>query len=212
LEQVLTWETAAVKRIDVISIGALSADEYSHSHRTFPEDQKPLTKLDVPTGPTIQLPAGGAPQFGRGGAGRTSKSTKKAATDIGNIEFTKHKVIRNRYWEITPKILRRVPISLALIVDQDHVDRVLTAFGNSKLRFLTTQFLVNHYPSSVRPPLPPPADAQGAGTSRGPAFPAQYAGPGAPGSAGDLESNVEMVLYGGVTLYERYPPPLDVTK
>jgi hypothetical protein len=75
---------------------------------------------------------------------------------------------------------------------------VLTAFGNSKLRFLTTQLLLNRYPYTVRPmlaqPGPPPRFAPAVSTSN---------------LAEDDEFNVEMAFYGIVTLYERFPPPLE---
>ena len=45
-------------------------------------------------------------------------------------------------------------VAIVLIVDQNQVDRVQTAFNNSKLRFLTTQVLLNHYPKSLKPELP----------------------------------------------------------
>jgi hypothetical protein len=37
VEQVLTWETAAVRRIDQIAIGSTGVDDMSLSHRLFPE-------------------------------------------------------------------------------------------------------------------------------------------------------------------------------
>jgi hypothetical protein len=121
---------------------------------------------------------------------------------------------KDRYIEVT-KQARRLPIAVVLIVDQDHVDRVLNAFNNTPLRFLTTQVLLNHYPRSVRPTFL--ASAPGAGPGfPGPGFP--MPGPGYPspgnfpgGPAGqegsaDMEANIELVIYGVVTLYERFPP------
>jgi hypothetical protein len=158
-----------------------------------------------------------------------------------------------------------------LIVDQDHIGRVLTAFNNSRLRFLTMQVLLNRYPASVRPQLtggafepgdggredepPPPmpmlgssvgpmgsgftpprggsslgppkgygssvGPPKGFGSSVGPpkgfgpgpmqpmpAGPGQNVGVGAAANLGggeELENNVEVVIYGIVTLYERFP-------
>ena len=48
-----------------------------------------------------------------------------------------------------------IPVAVVLIVDQDHVDRVLNSFNNSKLRFLETQVLLNYYSGSLQPPPPP---------------------------------------------------------
>jgi hypothetical protein len=161
-----------------------------------------------------------------------------------------HGLIPDRYLEVTPQF-RRVPVAVVLIVDQNHVDRVLTAFNNSKLRFLMTQVLLNHYGHSVKPDLSSeradegaagpgpmgPTGPMGAG-SGGPAFPGGsgkggLVGPGRPGgffpggkmpggfgpvgggsdsngsqpaATDNMEANMELVIYGIVTLYERYPP------
>jgi hypothetical protein len=207
VEQVLTWETAAVKRIDLVSVGSLSSDEYSHGHRTFADDQKPLTaKKELKPGEALPALVTDT-QKSRAPGGRGSARTKRVDTTA--LDQTRHGLIRNRYVEFSPQA-RRVPVSLALIVDQDHIDRVETAFNNSKLRFLTTQVLLNQYTSSVRPQLPLVDDKGVVGPPR--VAPPTYGQPGAPvaGASGglELENNYEMVLYGIVTLYERYPPPL----
>jgi hypothetical protein len=89
------------------------------------------------------------------------------------------------------------------------VDRVLTHFNNSKLRFLETQVLLNHYSGSLQPP--PPPDAKSDNPRPGfPGFGPGNRGPGQPAAAGggqDLETNMEIVIYGIMTLYQRYPPP-----
>jgi len=222
VEQLLTWETAAVKRIDQITIGSLAADDSSHSHRTFPEGLQPLKKVEVkgedPKGPGGMKDGFKPPQDGGFGNGAG-----------GGNDLTKRGLIRNRYVEVTPQS-RRIPVALALIVDQSHIDRVQTAFSNSRLRFLTTQVLLNRYPGSLRPQLEGPAAGNNFGPQKpagpaaapkfGPMGPAGPMGPmgvgpaavgPAPSSSGgsdDMDTNFEMVLYGIVTLYERYPPPL----
>ena len=131
----------------------------------------------------------------------------------------------DRYIEKPSRQTRRIPVGVALIVDQEHVDRVLLAFSKSPLRFLTTQVILNRYPHSVRPNLAtaepkekgnflnPKGKGKG-GTGEAvipggnPFFPMgggiRQQAPPAAGS--DQESNMELVIYGIVTLYERYPP------
>jgi hypothetical protein len=243
LEQVLTWETAAVKRIDQISIGSASS-EMSLSHRTLPVGVQPFIKVDKKEGEdskvTMKAPSGsgdlqqkyaggtgqGAPGGGGllGGFGAAGQGAGALANGLSP----------ERYQEVTSQF-RRIPIAISLIVDQNHVDRVQTAFNNSKLRFLTTQVLLNHYPVSLRPQVP--GDKAG-GSNTGEARPGNYSfmppsfgksGSGMPGRFGtgagfgpsgisppgvgaqtgpsdDLEANLELVIYGVVTLYERYPP------
>ncbi len=264
VEQVINWETAPVKRIDEIAIG-WPANEVAHSHRTFPQGSVPYKKVEkkeekkaADAGSALGQPMGGFDMKGFGGFG--GGNTPQADVGVNGV-------LKDRYIEVSEQS-RRVPVGLALIVDQDQVDRVLTSFNNSKLRFLTTQVLLNRYPNSVRPqllvaggkegegqpapPMPmsqpmgglagstptpmsatspmtsasgPPKGVGGlsgssgySGSMRGPpgvmSMPmgqptgfAQMAAPAAATTGGseELENNVEMVIYGIVTLYERYP-------
>lgn len=245
VEQVLNWETAAVKRIDQIAIGWPSG-EIAHSHKSYPEGSKPYrkdekkeeAKKDV--GPMGAQPMGAEAQMALGGKGGGFGAIGAGA----GAETGLNGVLKERYLEVSEQS-RRVPVGLALIVDQDHVDRVLTAFSNSKLRFLTTQVLLNHYHGSVRPqvggataaapkeveggagPASSPMPVAGGGGPRGGggfgsaammpkglSLPGSAAGfgpasaPTASGSGSDIdemEANMELVIYGIVTLYERYP-------
>ncbi|MCI0637765.1 MAG: hypothetical protein L0Y72_22105 [Gemmataceae bacterium] len=248
VEQVLTWETAAVKRIDQICIGTMG--DISHSHRTFPLGVQTLVKEDIPADagndPKAQagLPPGGAPLMPKlGVVGGPGGGLPGMGVGMGQGNaLTKHGFVKDRYLEVTPQA-RRLPVAVSLIVEQEHVDRVQTAFNNSVLRFLTTQVLVNRYPSSMRPHLVGQGSSGyldpggiGEGGLRMPAglMPPQMPGAfgGFPGgdvaggvqpggfpasgqfnpfgitttAADDMETNVEVVLYGIVTLYERFPP------
>jgi hypothetical protein len=88
-----------------------------------------------------------------------------------------------------------------LICDQDHVDRVLASFANSPFRFVLNQLVMNRYPLTVRPQLslekaerlPPRPGALPKTATLG-------------GSEEEAEANVELVLYGTMTLYQRFPP------
>ena len=253
--QVLTWETAAVKRIDQISIGSMDGEDgISLSQRTIGLGVRPLIKVDTPEapkqdgagapGPGGRLP-GGPVGADVGGAPKGFAGGFPGAA--ANANTLPHGFAPDRYQEVTPQF-RRLPVAVVLIVDQNHVDRVQNTFNNSKLRFLTTQVLVNHYPQSLRPQVPSEKEEGGfpgfggfggftqpgigpmqprplGGVSGGPGGPGGFPrGPGAfpgafPGGAGgfggydsqsaandELEANMELVLYGVVTLYERYPP------
>ncbi len=230
VEQVLTWETAAVKRIDQVSIGNVAAGDCAHSHRTFPEGVRPLKKEEKveapagegggPGGDKVFMPPGLRPgQPGGPGQGGFDKGNR-----------TNNGLISDRYLEVTPQA-RRLPVALVLIVDQDHVDRVQTAFANSHLRFLPTQVILSRYPNSLRPNLAltgeMPAGGEGGkfmppGPGPGPVRPPMPPGPmGVPvrppgldspaegqasGGGDEQESNMEFVIYGILTFYERYPP------
>ena len=111
-------------------------------------------------------------------------------------------------------------MAVVLVVDQDHVDRVITQFNNSKLRFLESQVLLNHFSGSLQPAGVVEQKKEGAGPPPGsqPGFKGfggfgtkgldTGATEGQPAAAGgdNQETNMEMVIYGIVTLYQRYPP------
>jgi len=231
VEQVLTWETAPVKRLDEIAIGTGLQGGMAHSHRTIAVGSKPYRPEDAKK---EAVAADGADPMGGnlpapmmmpmgGGFGGDQFGNQQANVGVNGVLF-------DRYIEVTEQS-RRVPVGVALIVDQDHIDRVLTAFNNSKMRFLTTQVLINRYPNSVRPQLfgqkagidgdspggaPPMLPfmpmgggglfPMGGGIGEFPMGGFGMPGAGMTGSSGEeLENNVELVIYGIATLYERYP-------
>jgi hypothetical protein len=220
VEQVLTWETAAVKRIDRISMGSVG-QETAHSHRTYAMGSQPYRKEEAKAETNV---AADNPMA----AGQlAAQAAMMGGGDRKDVNLTLNGLLKDRYLEVSEQS-RRIPVGLSLIVDQEHIDRVLTAFSNSRLRFLTTQVLLNRYAGSVRPQLtgggaeagnledeiPLPAPMPMGFRPRGfEGFPGAGGFPmgGMPGAAvsssvgDDVESNVEMVLYGIVTLYERYP-------
>jgi hypothetical protein len=220
VEQALTWETAAVKRIDLVTVGSQGYDDISQSFRTYPDGLDPLKPgeagvLDVAglnPNPADQVRPGGT----TGGGFRPKTPTKqpKKKRDAGDNKMSKHGLIMNRYYLYLdpnlapgtvppPQQFRRIPVSIAMIVEQDHIDRVLTAFGNSRLRFVITQVLLNRFPETLQPPLPKDGQPTTAVAGRG----RQAAAP-TPGNADSMETNYELVLYGMMTLYERYPAPV----
>lgn len=207
VEQALTWDTAAVRRIDLISIGSASPAEMSLNHRTFPDGLKPL-KPD----PKIEVPQAGGD--GDGGRIRPRQGDFPPPGGPGALlpGVLVNGLNKYRYSEPPSEQTRRLPVAISLIVDQDHVDRVLTAFSNSKYRFVLNQMLINRYPLSVRPNLAlnekaGPGGVFPKGFPPRPMFPGPGGVPDAnQGGDEETEANVELVLYGTVTLYERFPP------
>ena len=213
VEQVINWETAAVKRIDHISFGSLASGDCAHGHRTFPDGLKPFQEKKE-----------AAPQQGPGPGGLDPKMKmidkdmmkgKGKGDTAANISPNGLRI--DRYNEKPTKQSRRIPIGVALIVDQEHVDRVLLAFSKSRLRFLTTQVILNRYPHSVRPEFGetqpgnkgfnPKDFFKGGEAAAGQGFGGFRNQPRTVSSSStDQESNMELVVYGVVTLYERYPP------
>jgi hypothetical protein len=229
VEQVLTWDTAAVKRMDNIVFGV--PDSLGHRHagtplkpyREPPVDPSapPKDAPGAPPGTPPGMPPGGPPDRGPGGIPGAGGD---GAGGLAGVALTPNGFNPKRYVEVNDQY-RRLPIAVSMIVDQDHLDRVQAAFNNSKYRFLTTQVLLNHYPGSMRPilqagginpmggegpaPMPMPGGPRPfpMPPGMGPGVPMQPGQPNDPNAGGsdELESNFEIVIYGFMTIYERYP-------
>jgi hypothetical protein len=202
VSQVLTWETAAVRRIDHIAIGSMDVADMAVNHRLYADGTRLLVEKKEEVDPNA------APARPAIGGGVFAGPAKQAA-----VQLSINGIVKDRYLEVNDQA-RRIPVGIAMIVDQEHLGRILTAFENSKLRYVLNQVLVNRYPNSVRPPIAPkvdPMDPAAPMPKRGPFAPfvpfvAPAATPGA-GGGGDenMEANVELVLYGTMTMYQRYP-------
>jgi hypothetical protein len=238
IKQILTWDTAAVRRIDEISIGGGSrpGDDLgkgfgappkdgkkaggrggsAKSNRTFPGELKSLFKPKISEKAAAGGPGGPGPGADQGG----KKDMKtEAAISVNGIDF-------QRYSELTPQA-RRVPVALVLIIDQNDLSRVLTSFTNSELRFMTNQILLNRSTTKI---IPPKSSASGSGNKTSGQFrlppgfgkgmlpPDIFSGKGRPPggfspsglgegfqAADSTADLMELVIYGTVTLYERFP-------
>jgi hypothetical protein len=186
-----------------------------------PFDEKDLPKVENKEEKPGEVP--GPKRFGREDGGFGGGPGGGGA----NKTMLRHGLWTDRYIEVSEQS-RRIPVAVALIVDQDHVDRVLTHFNNSKLRFLELQVLLNHYSGSLTPPATneqkekggegfPGVRPKGFGVPGGfggregsipggPGRPGIAAGNQPPGDGQNLETNMELVIYGVMTLYQRYPP------
>ncbi len=129
VEQVLTNDTAPVKRLDKIALG-------QHSHRTFgPLKARFGTEVKKPAAP------GNAGQ-GQGFGNPMGNKKEEEAADPAEEA-------RMRYSDST-KQFRKMPVALVLVVDQDSVHYVLTALEESKLRFQVTQVTLTRFPGSIK--------------------------------------------------------------
>ena len=205
--QVLNWRTAAVKRIDSVRIGSTEPLDCATSHRHCGQT---LRKFKMPTkeDPNAQS---NNPLAGLGIASGPNAPAAPQATGVPD-DLSPNGLIQNRYMQydgVTPQA-RRLPVGVVLIVAQQHVERVLTSFANSKLRFLTTQVVLNRYPDTVKPDiLDATVTVAGVVGSRRPRVVFDPRGQAAAGSAAsgpseEQESNIELCIYGIVTLYERF--------
>lgn len=157
VRQVFDWRTVPVKRIERIELGYLS-------HRQASLELKPAKVFDKtdPNAANAQAnPAatsrGDDPASVAGKAGQPN-----AANDV-----TENGLVRRRYIDTTEQV-RRMPVGMVLIVDQAHVQDVLTATANSPLRMQITQFHWRRFHGDIKP-LEEQATAPGTSPGTSPA-------------------------------------------
>ena len=224
VQQVLTWQTAAVKRLDLISIGSNGGfEEQSHSQPHLRREEGDaaqraspckgrLTRRELEAPAPVEVKARRPPGQGPnppnkpGPRGRPGPGPAAVGGNIGQLLYPEFWLFR--YSDVSEQS-RRIPVAVVIIVDQGHVDRVLTSFNNSKLRFLPTQVLLNQYPGSLQPPAPLAAE-EGPAVPRFPTFPGgprpnpMATAPTQPKRHQRYrKANMELVIYGYMTLYQR---------
>jgi hypothetical protein len=267
VKQVLTFETAAVKRIQQVSIGsgkrpggAVQGQGMgpgmgggivpgapgavggasgpgagsAHSVKTLPKGLAAIFKLK-PKAEAAGGAVGGMPMGGMGGmAGVPGMVGGGQATENTTSEngFDMSRYVKIGDTESANLTARRVPVGVVLVIDQDHLARVLTSFSNSKLRFKTEQVIWSRYPKAMnvlKQSYPKGYGPGGMGYPGAfdpayfdPKFGAGYPPPpGMPGGAGGMgmygetempdgsaegaSAHLELVIYGIVSLYQRFP-------
>jgi hypothetical protein len=197
--QQLKLETAPVKSLRLLRLG-----EISERTSVLGKQLKPRTEETASSSQSSQpkAPAAGGPAPVAAGAEASSKlmgGSDKA--DSGSS--TKNGVERKRYVEVTSQV-RRMPVAMIVLIDQDHMQDLLRSLANSKLRMQTTQVYWNH--TNAPKPAGPGRSSDG-GAAR-PAAPAVIGGDGGKESKAqaveDQESNVvQLVFYGIISLYEQ---------
>jgi hypothetical protein len=159
VEQVFDTRTVPVRRIDKLVLGypdARNANKPPVKHKEFPEDPADTTAGQVPGAvpgggrggppsappPSTSGPPRGASAEGPGAAGGVGAAGTVGAGwpvvyGAGTMESTLD-ATKKRYIESTTQV-RRMPVAIAVIVDQSYLEDTLTAFANSPLRLQITQ-------------------------------------------------------------------------
>lgn len=146
VEQMLSWQTSPIKRIDKLELGY-------NSHRTAnrtckakqigkPGEDENKDKQDAPTGTT---PGGPGSSLGGSGSGpppgmMTSSPILGASGAPGAAggKGINADLNRERYLDFTEQV-RWMPVGIVLIVDQQYMQDVQVAVANSRLRLQPTQ-------------------------------------------------------------------------
>jgi hypothetical protein len=141
VEQVLTWKTAAVKRLDDLRL-------MYPSSRTASRTLKPARFLVA--APTESADAAAAdaaapatPGGERGGLGGPGGAAMPVTTTLNGLDI-------NRYTDVGDQV-RHMPVAMVAVVDEEHLPELLAAFVNSKLRIQITQYHWQHCREHMNP-------------------------------------------------------------
>lgn len=183
VEQVINWQTAPVKRIDKIALAY-------RSHRTTPFELKPPPAM-------VEEVKKEERKEGIGGGSADARFAGGAKQAEKDSTFDK-----NRYIDVTQQV-RRMPLGVVVIVDQAHVQDVLTAIANSRLRVQITQTQMQRYRGSIKPVAEGSKPA--GGKKPGIAGPATATTPQSDTPEDEAANLVELAVYGTASLYQKCP-------
>jgi hypothetical protein len=158
VSQLFDWRTVPVKRLDRVEMG-------HHSSRTAETPLQPPLQYKPGEGAAAdpQPAVGAQPNVG----GKMPGMSPSGGTDAS---LTDNKLGRNRYIERSEQV-RRMPVAMAVVIDQAYMQDFLAAVANSPLRIQTTQWHWQRFHDDIKPPdldAPPSATP---GTPPAPAAP-----------------------------------------
>jgi hypothetical protein len=198
-------------------------DPVDHVSQLFDWRTAPIKRIDA-----LRIPA-------HSSKNASVPLVKNETVSKGEGKTTASGLTRARYIE-TQGPVRRFPFGIALIVEQQYLQDVLSAFANSRLRIVLTQVMWQHFRDVIHPPVKSAANAAydplahlkkkpksggvGSSVARGARTaerdePAPAAatgpaalpeGPGGPAPEEAITDLLEVAIYGTATLYRPYDP------
>jgi hypothetical protein len=147
VEEVLTWRTAPVKRIDVIELGYESS---RLANRTL----KPPRWYTPPVVETDPSATGGEGGAGLGGPGKFASmgmAMPGGGTGAQASLTSKNGLLLNRYIDSNDQV-RHMPVGMVVVADDEHLSELLSAFTNSRLRIQVTQCHWQVFRDKIAPP------------------------------------------------------------
>ncbi|HEV3203230.1 MAG TPA: hypothetical protein VGY77_02550 [Gemmataceae bacterium] len=164
VKQLYDWRTVPIKRVDKIEIGYFS-NRHATKELLMAAFSKPKEgeQKDASASGAIKS-SGDSPglPMAPGGDREVTGSGKSH-----NEGTTVNGLRKNRYIEVSEQV-RRMPIGLVFIVDQEHIQDVLTAVANSPLRIQTTEVHWRRFHGDIKPhEEDKPMAEKGPGSSEG---------------------------------------------
>jgi|GEM_PF-5149000 len=142
VEQVLTWRTAVVKRLDDLRL------DYNASRLAARSLVEPRWITKAAPGDANAPPAPGVgikPMPGEGG--NTMAAMLGASGSQGQ---TKNGFTLARYFDANEQV-RHMPVAMVVVVDEDFMHEFLGAFANCRLRMQTLQYHWHHVREKIKP-------------------------------------------------------------
>jgi hypothetical protein len=182
VEQVWTWRTAPVKRIDEVRLGynsSRTASIYTPAKWVKPR----WVQADKPEGDSAPAPE--APDMGaRGKFGGMTMPGMGGMGSAAQGEQTKHGLNLIRYSDANEQV-RHMPVAMVVVMDESHIPDLLAAVDNSNLRIQLLQFHWHHLRGEkIQPPAQESSEAspQPTNTPRLPGMPGGFVPGASPGS------------------------------
>jgi len=148
--QVYDWRTAPIKRIDKVVMGISSS-------RTAGPLLPPLFEKTAEPAPVLGGGDAGGAQGNQAEMGRMmGKMMGERMGGFGggggggSADKTKNGLEKKRYLSVSKQV-RRMPVALAIVMDQAHIQDFLTVAANSKLRIQTTQAYWQRFHDDIKP-------------------------------------------------------------
>ena len=155
VEQVLNWQTAAVKRIDDLRIDYQSSRLASRALVQPRWVEKPAA-ADAAAAPGAvpgtapgTAPAGLPGQERMMGAGGPGSTMLGFGSNAGQ-GLTKNGFTLARYFDTNEQV-RHMPVAMVVVVDEDFIHEFLGAFANCRLRIQTLQCHWHHIREKIKP-------------------------------------------------------------
>jgi hypothetical protein len=186
VEQMLSWRTAPVKRIDQLLIDYKSSRNAGRALQPPPWIEKATTETAPSTGATPGA-APGAPSGGPTGGGGDIKNSmammmggmRPGGGGSGQGGTSKNGLQLNRYTDPEDKLanrlnpVRHMPVAMVVIMDEEQIHEFLGAFANSKLRIQVLQCHWHHTREKIKPQSESTGTVADKGRKTGGARPAQ---------------------------------------
>jgi hypothetical protein len=183
VEQILTWKTGPIKRIDALELGYPSSRTSSRTLKPsrFVADAR---KKDAEASSQNQEGGGDAPPgpggMGMGRMGMKEMMMRSGGAAPGASGSGSEGVVLDRYTDVNDQV-RHMPIGMAVIMEESLIPDFIGAVNNSKLRIQVLQCHFDHTREHIRPNVEEPEESGDKAKPRQAALPSLYNLPGLEG-------------------------------